>query len=187
MSLQDLDTCISKLRVIPSECATKCSEDNFWLNKDWCIQNCEGRATDINVLNDCVKVLENVMASLVRSMGADPQFVYALDPIIQKFRSLKSGDILLPDDINNINDAIRKARDIIAKIEELISLVAFIQPIAGFGVGLGYSETLDISIYYVPFNAFVAEYINTNTIEVLDKAVDIIYRQSIAPVDSIAY
>jgi len=187
MGLQDLDICISKLRDIPSECSEKCNEDNFWLNRDWCIQNCEARSTDINVLNECVKVLENAMASLVKSMGADPQFVYVLDTIIAKFRTLKSGDILLPDDINNINNAIRTVRDIIARIEELVSMISFIQPIAGFGIGLAYSQTVDPSIYYKPFNAFIVEYLNTNTLEVLENARDIKLQQFINLVDSIAY
>jgi len=187
MGLQDLDICISKLRDIPSECSEKCNEDNFWLNRDWCIQNCEARSTDINVLNECVKVLENAMASIVKSMGADPQFVYVLDPIIQRFRTLKSGDILLPDDINNINDAIRKIRDIIAKIEDLVSMISFIQPIPGIGIGQAVSQVIDPSAYYAPFNAFIVEYINTSTIEVLENARDIRHQMSINPVDSIAY
>jgi len=47
----------------------------------------------------------------------DPSFVAELDPIISKFRTLMTGDILLPDDINNINEAIKKIRDILASIE----------------------------------------------------------------------
>jgi len=169
MSTTTLEECISRLRYIPLDCITKCSDENFDANKDWCMANCEARADDVNTPSECIRMLRDILSNTAVKLGLDPQFVYELDPIIQKFRVLKSGDILLPDDLNNINDAIKKARDIIYRIEEVIDLLQsqqqFIQSIAGIGIGIAYSETIDPAVYYKPFQAFVVEQVYGAEIE----------------------
>jgi len=103
MSLQDIDTCISKLRYIPPECADRCSEENFEANKDWCIQNCEARSTDVNMISQCI----NLIYSYARERGLDPVVLDKVKPYLDKLPSIKSGDILLPDHINSIVDALK--------------------------------------------------------------------------------
>jgi len=142
VTLEDVSRCIDSLRYIPPECVDKCSEENFESNKDWCLINCEVRSDDVNNPMDCVRVLRDVVLDLARSVGLDPQFVYELDPIISRFRTVRSGDIILPDDINNINDAIRKVRDILEQIEQAVSLY----PMPGFEVGLGYAYLIGYDI-----------------------------------------
>jgi len=137
-----------------------------------------------------VRLIRSALVDLALLVKLDPSFVAELDPIIQRFRTLKSGDVLLSDDINTINDAIRKIREIIGKIEDYmnttIAQILQVQPVAGIGVGFAYSQTIDPSIYYKPFNAFAVEHLSTNALEVLENARDIKLQQYINPVDSVS-
>jgi hypothetical protein len=70
-----------------------------------------------------------------------------LDAVIATIRYVKSGDIIQPEDHNYIVDALKKARDIIAKMEEyyisLLSALASVSPFTGLGVGFGFSTYPD--------------------------------------------
>jgi len=117
MSTIDLDSCINNLRDIPIECRDMCNEINFDANKDWCLLNCDARATDINTPEECIKIVRDRIYNLVIKFGMDPSIVEPLDSIIKRFRTLSSGDTLLPEDVNNINSALRTIRDILAQLE----------------------------------------------------------------------
>jgi len=103
MSLQDLDICISKLRYIPSECVDRCSEDNFWLNKDWCMQNCEARSDDVNDIIRCLDLIYRYS----RNVGLDPVILDRVRPYLDKLTYVSSGDIMLPDHHNMLVDAMK--------------------------------------------------------------------------------
>jgi len=116
MDLSYLDACIEKLRDIPSECTEKCSPENFEDNEFWCLQNCEARASDFTIPQECIKIIRNKLLEYIVQSGMDPSIVEPLDEVIEQFRELKTGDILLPEDVNNINTAIRIIRDILSQL-----------------------------------------------------------------------
>jgi hypothetical protein len=83
------------------------------------------------------------LSVLFRQLGVVDPLVDELDAIIAKIRYVKSGDIIQPEDHNYVVDALRKIRDIIAKMEEYyiaqLNILASVSPFAGLGVGYGFS------------------------------------------------
>jgi hypothetical protein len=103
----------------------------------------EVRAEDLNTKLECLKSL----SALFRQLGVADPLVDELDAIIAKIRYVRSGDIIQPEDHNYVVDALRKVRDILAKMEEyyisIVNYFATISPFAGLGVGFGFSTYPD--------------------------------------------
>jgi hypothetical protein len=93
LGLSSIDACIQRLRYVSADT--------------------EVLSSDLNDVTDCLKALSSVLRT---ATGGDP-LVDELDAIITNLRYFKSGDILYPDDHNLKVDAIRKVRDILAKME----------------------------------------------------------------------
>jgi hypothetical protein len=76
----------------------------------------------------------------------DP-LVDELDAVLSKIPYVKSGDVIQPEHHNYIVDALKKARDILSKMEEyyisLLSALASVSPFTGLGVGFGFSTYPD--------------------------------------------
>ena len=94
MSEAELDRCLERLRYVASEEYVKTDE--------------------LNTRVDCVKLLRGFLAE---KRPGDP-LIDELDAVIAKLRYVRAGDIILPEDHNYIVDALRKAREVVAKIEE---------------------------------------------------------------------
>jgi len=103
VSWSEVKGCIDSLRYIPSECATRCSEENFEANRDWCLQNCEARSDDVNKPAQCI----NMLYQYALEQGLDPVILDRVKPFLDKLPSIKSGEILLPDHVNSIVDALK--------------------------------------------------------------------------------
>jgi hypothetical protein len=123
LNLSAVDACIQRLRYVSADT--------------------EVLSSDLNDVTDCLKALSSVLRT---ATGGDP-LVDELDAIITNLRYFKSGDILYPDDHNLKVDAIKKVRDILAKMESyyisLLNMLASVSPFAGLGVGFGYSTNPD--------------------------------------------
>ena len=93
---------------------------------------------DINKPVECLKALN----SLFRYFRPDDPLVDELDNILKKIPYVKSGDIIMPDHHNLIVDALKKARDIISRMEgyyiSLINRLLELVPWSGLGLGYGY-------------------------------------------------
>ena len=94
MSAAELDRCLEKLRYA--------SKGEYVL------------AEDVNVKAECSRLLRVALAE--RAPG-DP-LVDELDAILAKVRYVRAGDIIEPEDHNYLVDALRKARDILARLED---------------------------------------------------------------------
>jgi hypothetical protein len=70
-------------------------------------------SSDLNDVTDCLKALSSVLRV---AMGGDP-LVDDLDAILSRIRYVRAGDVIEPDDHNLKVDAIKKARDILSKME----------------------------------------------------------------------
>jgi len=99
----EVKSCIDSLRYIPTECVDRCSEDNFLLNRDWCMQNCEARSDDVNKPAQCI----NLLYQYAKEQNLDPVILDRVSPYLEKLPTIKSGDILQPDHINSIVDALK--------------------------------------------------------------------------------
>lgn len=97
MGKKEVDECINKLRYV--------KKGDYVLTRD------------INDVNDCIKKIANWMVEHLISYNIDPEFVYELDPYIYKLRYVKSGDIIEPEDHNNIVDTLKKMRDVMERVE----------------------------------------------------------------------
>jgi hypothetical protein len=118
-----LDTCLSRLRYVK--------------------YGDEVRAEDLNTKLECLKAL----SALFRQLGVSDPLVDELDEILSRIPYVRSGDIIQPEHHNYVVDALRKVRDIIAKMEEYyitqLSILASISPFAGLGVSYGFSTYPD--------------------------------------------
>jgi hypothetical protein len=74
----------------------------------------EARAGDVNTKVECLRALSSVF----RQLGVDDPLVDELDAVLSKIPYVKSGDVIQPEHHNYIVDALRKARDIMSKMEE---------------------------------------------------------------------
>lgn len=96
---------------------------------------------DTNRKVECLKVLNN----LFRNLRPDDPLVDELDNILSKIPYVKAGDIIMPDHHNLIVDALKKARDILSRMESyylsqinnILSLIDSISQIAG-GIRITY-------------------------------------------------
>ena len=110
MSAKEMDSCLAKLRYV--------SEGDDVL------------AEDHNVPVDCIKVMRSWLSNICNTYGIDPSYVQELDPYIEKLRYVSSGDLILPEDHNTIVDALRKAREVIEKIETELYAKAYQEGVA---------------------------------------------------------
>jgi len=99
----DVKSCVESLRYVPPECAVRCNEENFDDNRDWCMQNCEARSDDVNKPAHCISLLYQYG----KEQNLDPVILDKVAPYLEKLPSIKSGDILLPDHINSVVDALK--------------------------------------------------------------------------------
>jgi hypothetical protein len=94
LDLSAVDVCIQRLR---------------YVSKDMPVES-----SDLNAVTDCLKALPSVLRTVI---GGDP-LVDELDAILSQIRYVKSGDVIQPEDHNLKVDAIKKIRDILAKMEQ---------------------------------------------------------------------
>jgi len=117
---------------------------------------------DINKPVECLKALN----SLFRYFRPDDPLVDELDNILKKIPYVKSGDIIMPDHHNLIVDALKKARDIISRIESyyqsqinhLLSIIDALSQIAG-GIRITYFQT-PAPLEYVFYFGLVTEFVD---------------------------
>jgi len=104
----------------------KCIDNLYYVSVNTYVSS-----SDINTLVDCMKALSAVLRERV---GDDP-LVDELDAIIAKMRYVTSGDTILPEDHNYLVDAIKKARDVLARMEEYYkSLIEEYEATTGAGL-----------------------------------------------------
>jgi hypothetical protein len=124
--LSSIDACIQRLRYVS--------------------RDVEVLSSDLNAVTDCLKALSSVLRV---ATGGDP-LVDELDAILSQIRYVKSGDVIQPEDHNLKVDAIKKARDILAKMESYyvsqLNILASISPFAGLGIGFGFSTNPDTPV-----------------------------------------
>jgi hypothetical protein len=111
----------------------------------------EVRAEDLNAKVECLRLLKDYLISRSESLGVpkesvDP-LVDELDKILNMIPYVRSGDIIQPEHHNYVVDALRKVRDILAKMEEhyitQLNILASISQFAGLGVSYGLSTYPD--------------------------------------------
>jgi hypothetical protein len=131
----------------------------------------EARADDVNTKVECLKAL----STLFKQLGASDPLVDELDALLSKIPYVKSGDVIQPEHHNYIVDALRKARDIMSKMEEyyasqldaLINLLNYIlnvlQPWGTLVFGYGTTDWLGNlytpTISYVQVSPFKTSYL----------------------------
>ena len=105
---------------------------------------------DINRKVECLRAL----SSLFRYFHPDDPLVDELDSILSKIPYVKTGDLIMPDHHNLIVDALKKARDIISRMESYyISLInRLLELIPWSGLGLGYGYGLP-NLYFIPLRS----------------------------------
>jgi hypothetical protein len=130
IDISSVDACIQRLRYVSADA--------------------EVLSSDLNAVTDCLKALSSVLRT---ATGGDP-LVDELDAILSKIRYVRSGDVIEPDDHNLKVDAIKKARDILSKMESyyisqlnsLINLLNYIlnvlQPWGNLVFGYGTTDWL---------------------------------------------
>lgn len=96
-------------------------------------------ADDHNLKRYCLYSARDWMIRICEKFGIDPKYVYELDPYLDKIRTVKSGDIIEPEDHNSIVEALRKLRDVLEKIEEMVY---------GEGYEKGYEKGYEEGIAY---------------------------------------
>jgi len=94
IDLSSFDVCIQRLR---------------YVSKDMPVES-----SDLNAIADCLKALSSVLRTTI---GGDP-LVDELDAMLSQIRYVRSGDVIQPEDHNLKVDAVKKIRDILAKMEE---------------------------------------------------------------------
>ncbi len=98
--MSTLDACLQRLRYV---------KDANIVGK---IPDAEIRASDLNDTKECLKLLSQ---ELRNRLGNDP-LVDELDAIISRIPYVYTFDYVLPEHHNLVVDALKKARDIIAKM-----------------------------------------------------------------------
>jgi len=119
VSIVELDRCLERLR--------------------YAVEGEYVRADDLNTRVECTGLLRGALAE--RAPG-DP-LVDELDAILAKVRYVRAGDIIEPEDHNYLVDALRKARDILARLEDEYRVrleaveyaLKYKQPVYGFTLG----------------------------------------------------
>jgi len=105
---------------------------------------------DINKPVECLRALSN----LLRYFRPDDPLVDELDNILKKIPYVKTGDIIMPDHHNLIVNALKKARDIISRMEgyyiSLINRLLELAPWSGLGFGYGYGLP---NLYFLPLRS----------------------------------
>jgi len=117
---------------------------------------------DIDKPVECLRALSIIL----RQLRPDDPFVDELDNILNKIPYVKSGDIIMPDHHNLIVDALKKARDVISRIESyyqsqinhLLSIIDALSQIAG-GIRITYFQTL-APLEYVFYFGLVTEFVD---------------------------
>ena len=77
-------------------------------------------AEDHNAKVDCLKAAKVWLLNICKRYNIDPRYVYELDPYLEKLRYVKAGDTILSTDHNNIVDTLKKLREVLEKVEELV-------------------------------------------------------------------
>ena len=78
-------------------------------------------ADDHNLKKLCLYAARDWLLKICERYGVDPKYVYELDPYLSKIRTVRSGDIIEPEDHNSIVDALKKLREILEKIETAVA------------------------------------------------------------------
>ena len=86
MSLSDLDACIAKLRYVPIEC----KDPNYAMAH---LSDCEAKHDDINNLNECIRILKDVIKNMCQKHNLADPLVDELSAIVDKLRTVKAGEI----------------------------------------------------------------------------------------------
>jgi hypothetical protein len=117
---------------------------------------------DINKKVECLKALSVIF----RQLRPDDPLVDELDSILNKIPYVKTGDIIMPDHHNLIVDALRKARDILSRMESyylsqinnLLSIIDSLSQIAG-GIRITYFQT-PAPLTYMFYFGLVTEFVD---------------------------
>jgi len=117
---------------------------------------------DINKPVECLRAL----SSLFRYFRPDDPLVDELDSILNKIPYVKTGDIIMPDHHNLIVDALKKARDILSRMESyylsqinsLLSIIDALSQLAG-GIRITYFQT-PAPLTYVFYFGLVTEFVD---------------------------
>jgi len=111
---------LNKLRKIPLDCREKCLGENFFVNYDYCVNNCQVLTSDINNVNYCLRALKQWLLDIADKFGVDPSPIYELDYYLNRLKYVLAGDIISPEEHNSIVDTLYKARDVIEYLENEI-------------------------------------------------------------------
>jgi hypothetical protein len=117
---------------------------------------------DINKPVECLRAL----SSLFRYFRPDDPLVDELDNILNKIPYVKTGDLIMPDHHNLIVDALKKARDILSRMESyylsqinsLLSIIDALSQLAG-GIRITYFQT-PAPLTYTFYFGLVTEFVN---------------------------
>jgi len=94
---EEMDSCLSRLRYV--------KKGDYVMS------------SDINDPRECLERARDWLLEICNRYGLDPEYVYELDPYLERIRRVSAGDIIEPDDHNNIVDALHKIRDVIYSVE----------------------------------------------------------------------
>jgi len=89
---------------------------------------------DVNRTAQCLKLLFSYVLSVVRLRGGDPSVLEAVKPYLDRLRTVRSGDVILPEDHNYLVDAVKALAE---AVDSAISGLA-----VSAQVGKFYSELL---------------------------------------------
>jgi hypothetical protein len=117
---------------------------------------------DIDKPIECLRALSIIL----RQLRPDDPLVDELDSILSKIPYVKTGDIIMPDHHNLIVDALKKARDIISRMESyylsqinnLLSIIDALSQIAG-GIRITYFQT-PAPLTYMFYFGLVTEFVD---------------------------
>ena len=117
---------------------------------------------DIDKPVECLRAFSIIF----RQLRPDDPLVDELDSILNKIPYVKTGDIIMPDHHNLIVDALKKARDIISRMESyylsqinnLLSIIDSLSQIAG-GIRITYFQKPSPFMYMFYFG-LVTEFVN---------------------------
>jgi hypothetical protein len=130
LDLSAVDTCVQRLRHV---------------SKDTPVDS-----SDLNTVTDCLKDLSSVFRT---ATGGDP-LVDELDAMLSRIRYVRAGDVVEPDDHNLKVDAIKKVRDILAKMEQPLALLPWGTLALGYGTTDWFGDLYTPTISYVQVSPF---------------------------------
>ena len=127
MSAEEMDKCLDLLRYV--------KKGDYVL------------ASDFNTIRQCLYIARDWLLKICEEFGIDPRYVYELDPYLERIRTVMFGDIIQPEDHNNIVDALKKLREILEKIEGLVYFEGYYE---GYYIGFREGGTPRSEILFKP-------------------------------------